>query len=141
MAPRTAAVAAILALPLALAACLPEAMTPPPSGAQDYATFCAACHGSAGRGDGPAAEGQSPAPADLTGLAARNGGTFPMLSVMGKIYGYAGVPGATPTAGAMPEFGSLLEGQTVLFDAGDGIASPTPLRLVQIAQHLQTLQD
>jgi high-affinity iron transporter len=41
--------------------------------AADYAVRCAACHGAAGRGDGPAAKGLEPPPADLTN-AARMGG-------------------------------------------------------------------
>jgi high-affinity iron transporter len=39
--------------------------------AADFATHCAVCHGATGRGDGPAAKGLSPPPADLT--AARMG--------------------------------------------------------------------
>ena len=42
------------------------------SAAADYATHCAVCHGAAGRGDGPAAKGLTPPPADLTD-AARQG--------------------------------------------------------------------
>ena len=34
--------------------------------AADYATHCAICHGATGRGDGPAARGLTPPPADLT---------------------------------------------------------------------------
>jgi high-affinity iron transporter len=34
--------------------------------AADYTTHCAVCHGAAGRGDGPAAKGLTPPPADLT---------------------------------------------------------------------------
>jgi high-affinity iron transporter len=37
--------------------------------AADYAARCAACHGAAGRGDGPAARGLNPPPADLTNAA------------------------------------------------------------------------
>jgi high-affinity iron transporter len=44
----------------------------------DYATHCAVCHGAAGRGDGPAAKGLTPPPADLTD-AVRQG----QLSVFG----------------------------------------------------------
>ncbi len=46
--------------------------------ASEYATHCARCHGAAGRGDGPAAKGLTPPPADLTD-AARMG----QLSVFG----------------------------------------------------------
>lgn len=44
----------------------------------DFATHCAVCHGASGRGDGPAAKGLTPPPADLTD-AARQG----QLSVFG----------------------------------------------------------
>jgi len=44
----------------------------------DYGTHCAVCHGATGRGDGPAAKGLTPPPADLTD-AARQG----QLSVFG----------------------------------------------------------
>jgi hypothetical protein len=37
--------------------------------AADYTTHCAVCHGTAGRGDGPAAKGLTPPPADLTDAA------------------------------------------------------------------------
>ncbi len=37
--------------------------------AADYTTHCTVCHGAAGRGDGPAAKGLTPPPADLTDAA------------------------------------------------------------------------
>jgi mono/diheme cytochrome c family protein len=122
-------------LPLVLTACVER---DEPTGAEDFATFCAACHGASGRGDGPAAAGLDRTPADLTGLSARNGGVFPGTRVMAKIWGYAGGPGA-PTP--MPEFGPLLQGELVPYDGGDGIATPTPVRLVQIAEYLRVLQE
>lgn len=42
-----------------------------------YTTHCASCHGTGGRGDGPVAQSLRVPPADLTQLAARNGGAFP----------------------------------------------------------------
>ncbi|PKP70610.1 MAG: cytochrome C [Alphaproteobacteria bacterium HGW-Alphaproteobacteria-4] len=94
---------AVAALPLA--ACLPA---PAPTGAADYATYCAACHGPTGKGDGARAYGLAKPPSDLTTIAARNGGAFPRTRVMTQIWGYAR---ATPTPG-MPAFGTLLEGET-----------------------------
>jgi high-affinity iron transporter len=44
----------------------------------DFATHCAVCHGAAGRGDGPAAKGLTPPPADLTDAARQS-----QLSVFG----------------------------------------------------------
>lgn len=54
-------------------ASLPEPAAGPEQvaqGRQLYQTHCAACHGEEGRGDGPAAAGLSPAPADLQRLTA-----------------------------------------------------------------------
>ena len=47
------------------------------AGERLYRTYCATCHGTGGRGDGPMADQLRTAPADLTGFAARNGGVFP----------------------------------------------------------------
>ena len=41
----------------------------------------------------------------------------------------------------MPEFGAALQaGELVLFDTGDGIVSPTPERLVDLALYLRSIQ-
>jgi mono/diheme cytochrome c family protein len=42
-----------------------------------FRTYCASCHGEAGKGNGPMAEHMRKAPADLTRYAQRNGGIFP----------------------------------------------------------------
>lgn len=107
------------------------------SGRALYTDYCAACHGPAGRGDGPAAPGLRPAPADLSTLAARNGGTFPLVAVMGKVYGYS--QGRGGGGGPMPEFGPLLEGDTVLVETAPGIATPTPEKLVALAEYVESL--
>ena len=52
-----------------------------------YQTHCAVCHGPAGRGDGPFAPLLRVRPADLSGLAARNGGEMPFWSVYETISG------------------------------------------------------
>lgn len=122
-------------LPLALAACVER---DEPTGKEDFASFCAACHGLSGRGDGEAAAGLDRKPADLTGLSARNEGSFPGTRVMAKIWGYTG---GHDGASQMPEFGPLLQGDLVPYDGGDGIATPTPVRLVAIAEYLKTLQN
>jgi mono/diheme cytochrome c family protein len=121
-----------------VAAAVLVACTPAPevSGRADFDTLCASCHGAGGRGDGPAAAGLATAPAELTAIAARNGGVFDYAAVMSHIDGYTrGAEGQ-----AMPEFGALLEGDTVLVDTGDGRATPTPARLFALAQYLATLQ-
>jgi mono/diheme cytochrome c family protein len=42
-----------------------------------YRSYCASCHGEAGRGDGPIAAHLKPQPADLTQIAKRNKWKFP----------------------------------------------------------------
>ena len=74
-------------------------------------------------------------PANLTVLAKNNGGTFPMTRVMAHIWGYAQENGRV-----MPKFAPLLDGNMVLFDSGDGIQTPTPVRLVQLGQYVKSLQ-
>lgn len=117
---------------LTLGACVQTAR---PS--SDFATYCAVCHGARGLGDGPAAVGLAKKPADLTRLSARNGGVFPTTRVMSQIWGYAGGKGH----GVMPEFSPLMSGKKVLFDGGDGIATPTPERLVALAEYLKGIQN
>ncbi|SEM98913.1 Cytochrome c, mono-and diheme variants [Gemmobacter aquatilis] len=127
----------LLACLIPLAACRLPAQDVP-SGAEDFASFCAACHGEGGKGDGSVAETLEKRPADLTRLSQKNHGKFPMTRVMSKIWGYAKAPDGT----VMPQFAPLLDhDQIVLFDSGDGIATPTPLRLVQLAEYLKTIQE
>ncbi len=127
-----------LAVALALGACVLAAPPEPePTGAQDFADYCASCHGLSGKGDGALAKTLEHRPADLTRLARSNGGTFPTTQVMAKIWGYTGGKGGSDI---MPNFGPLLDSDTIPYDGGDGIMTPTPLRLVQIAEHLKTLQ-
>jgi mono/diheme cytochrome c family protein len=113
-----------------------QAPDPQPTGAQDFADYCASCHGLSGKGDGEMASRVARAPADLTLLAKRNGGDFPTTRVMAKIWGYTGARDGA----VMPNFGPLLDSDTVPYDGGDGIETPTPARLVQIAEHLKTIQ-
>ncbi|MEZ5778317.1 MAG: c-type cytochrome [Paracoccaceae bacterium] len=120
----------------ALVACAPEQQI---SGRALYADYCASCHGDSGRGDGPAAAGLTRKPADLTGISARNGGTFPMVRVMSTIDGYTR---RGDRSSVMPELGAALqEGPLVMFDTGDGVATPTPGNLVALARYLETLQQ
>ena len=126
----------VLASALVLAACLAQPLPAVPTGAADFAEFCASCHGASGMGTGELATTLSERPANLTTLSLRHGGTFPTTAVMAKIWGYTGGRGGT----VMPNFGPLLDSNMIPYDGGDGIMTPTPIRLVQIAEHLKTLQ-
>jgi mono/diheme cytochrome c family protein len=129
-------IVAVIAAGALLAACAPEHQV---SGRALYTDYCVTCHGASGRGDGPAAAALGKAPADLTGLSARNDGTFPTAHVMSVIDGYTR---RSDRASVMPELGvALQEGPLVMVDTGDGIATPTPVNLVALANYLNTLQQ
>ena len=132
---RTKTIPAAMAL-LAVAACAPEHQV---SGRALYQDYCAACHGPAGLGDGPAAEGLGKRPADLTRIAARNGGVFPTIRVMSTIDGYTR---RGDRSSVMPELGvALQEGPLVLVETSDGVQTPTPVNLVALADYLESLQQ
>jgi len=72
--------------------------TPPPSpspmtGAELYAAYCASCHGTGGKGDGPAAPALRSKLPDLTTLAKRRGGKFPEGDVFQVIKWGGGIIG------------------------------------------------
>jgi mono/diheme cytochrome c family protein len=120
----------------ALAGCQAPEMDIEPgmTGQEDYLALCSSCHGVSGMGDGPTAVGQSPRPADLTRLANENGGEFPMLEVMARIDGYTRAPGV------MPEFGQLFMDELVPFETAPGVFTPTPPRLIALAEYVASLQ-
>ena len=127
---------ALLGAGLAVAGC----MTTPPGvsrGSQLFQDNCTSCHGSDGKGGGPAAADMTPKPADLTGISARNGGVFPTAEVMSAIDGYT----RKGSRSEMPEFGSYLkDAEMVLVDVGDGTQTPTPEPLYAVTMYLESIQ-
>jgi len=127
----------LLALAGGLTALSAQAQSPDVGGVL-FDQYCAGCHGASAVGDGPVAQYLTVPPADLTQLAARNGGTFPMLKVIHVIDGRTGVRGH---ASQMPLFGDV-------FMAEGGPADPRTLqnvldtrgRMLSLAMYLETLQ-
>lgn len=120
---------------LALAACAPDGRV---AGRALYDQYCLSCHGADGTGNGPAAEGLAKRPADLTRIAGRNGGTFPMVRVMSTIDGYTR---RNDHSSIMPELGTALqEGPVVLVETSNGVKTPTPANLVALAEYLGGIQ-
>jgi mono/diheme cytochrome c family protein len=78
----------------------------PNSGPYLYRTYCASCHGSEGRGDGPAAKTLRAAPPDLTTIAERRNGAYPSYDVAQIIDGRKPLPGHTRLD--MPVWGAVL---------------------------------
>jgi mono/diheme cytochrome c family protein len=58
-----------------------------------FKTYCATCHGTSARGDGPLADSMRRRPANLTEIAKRNKGTYPKELVYKIIDGREKVPG------------------------------------------------
>lgn len=99
---------------------------------------CVSCHGLNGHGDGPNAKGLGTVPADLTKIAARRDGVWPMLEVMSIIDGYSR---NTLPREDMPVFESFLDNDMVEFDTGNGVDILVPSKLIEIVSYLETLQD
>ena len=57
------------------------------TGAENYARFCAACHGDEGKGDGPVASALINGAPDLTRISVRHHGQFPHDVIRNKIDG------------------------------------------------------
>lgn len=58
-----------------------------------FRTYCAACHGTSARGDGPLADSMRKRPANLTEIAKRNKGVFPSEEMLRVIDGRQPVKG------------------------------------------------
>jgi mono/diheme cytochrome c family protein len=69
----------------------PAQQTSAASGKEMFNSYCASCHGADAKGGGPAAPALSTKPADLTALARKNGGKFPIDRVMSILRGQATV--------------------------------------------------
>jgi len=62
-------------------------------GADLYKAYCASCHGAGVKGDGVMTASLKVKPSDLTRIAARNGGTFPLMRMERIISGEELPPG------------------------------------------------
>lgn len=125
------------ALAATLAATLPAAAQDASAGARSYAAFCAACHGETGRGDGPVATLLTLPPPDLTVLAARNGGTFPVAEVVYRIDGR--VP-LSAHGSPMPPFGGMFAGEDAALKTAAGQPVLTSRGIADLVAYLEALQ-
>lgn len=111
---------------------VPIAPTATVAGKDLYLSYCAACHGRTGKGDGPAAPALKIPPTDLTALARNNAGKFPAARMEAVIRGQASIPShgsrEMPTWG--PLFASLSQGQE----------GPVAVRVGNLVKHLESLQ-
>ena len=105
------------------------------SGAEMYRSYCAPCHGIAGKGDGPAASAMKQPPPDLTLLAKNNNGKFPGERVSHSLR--FGTEAAAHGTKDMPIWGPLL---------GSLHGGPNPsdaliqLRVANLTKYVESLQ-
>lgn len=71
-----------------------------------YKAYCASCHGAGAKGDGVMTASLKVKPSDLTRIAARNGGTFPLMRIESIISGEV-LPPAGHGSSQMPVWGPI----------------------------------
>jgi mono/diheme cytochrome c family protein len=120
-----------------LAGCKPDWMPEPVEGQKLFADNCAVCHGTDARGGGELARDLPTAPPDLTLISARAGGSFPTAKVLSQIDGYTRMQGRDQV---MPEYGALLEGDTVPVQLAEDEFSPVPRPLAALVAYLESIQ-
>ena len=101
------------------------------SGTTTFREYCTVCHGTGGKGDGPAATALSKPPADLTQIAKRNGGKFSGLAVRMTITGDTTV--AAHGTRDMPVWGPLFRSVE-----NDQTAA---VRLKNVVAYIQNMQE
>jgi mono/diheme cytochrome c family protein len=97
-----------------------------------YKTYCASCHGDDAKGGGPMAAWLKVPPPDLTRIAARNGGTFPLMRVDRIIAGEEALPSGHGSR-AMPLWGPVFSQVTRDQDLGR-------VRIDNLARYLRDIQ-
>src|ERR1022692_2497458 len=111
---------------------VPITATSPISGKEMYTAYCAVCHGTDGKGGGPAASALKVPPTDLTLLGKNNGGKYPALKVTSAIHGEAALP--AHGSKEMPVWGALF------FNMSGGHESEVQQRVTNLTHYIETLQ-
>ncbi len=107
-------------------------------GAQLYERHCATCHGLDGDGQGPMAGVLVIQPSDLTALAAREDGAFPVLRVIRRIDGRDPL---VAHGSPMPVYGDFFEGDDTALKTASGQPVMTSRAIADLVAFLKTLQS
>ncbi|WP_375552642.1 c-type cytochrome [Rhodophyticola porphyridii] len=110
------------------------------AGREHFVTYCAACHGMEGRGDGRMAELLTVLPPDLTQLSVGNDGVFPTYRVARQIDGRDPL---LAHGGEMPLFGSFFQeaGADVAIADATGQPIMTTQPIAELVTYLQEIQE
>lgn len=111
---------------------VPITNAPSNSGKDMFHSYCAVCHGTDGKGNGPAAQAMKVPPADLTALAQKNGGKYPAAHVGSVIRGQATLP--SHGTEDMPVWGRLFS------SISQGHESQIQQRVANLVEYVGTLQ-
>ena len=111
---------------------VPAPQTSPASGKEMYVSYCASCHGTGGKGNGPAAPALKVPPPDLTTLSRRNQAKFPSAHVFQAIKGDTAM--AAHGSKDMPVWGPVFS------SVSKGDQAVVQLRISNLTKYLESLQ-
>ena len=104
-----------------------------------YERHCATCHGLSGTGDGPMAPALLVQPTDLTRLASKQDGEFPLVRVIMRIDGRDPL---VAHGSPMPVYGDFFEGvQSVALKTGTGQPVMMSAPVADLVTYLKSLQE
>jgi len=112
---------------------IPVNRTAANDGRQMYTNYCAPCHGTDGKGSGPAASALKTPPTDLTVLRKHNNGRFPDTHVVAILQ--FGTEEPAHGSAAMPVWGPIL-GNMSRTNSQD-----KQLRISNLTRYLETIQE
>lgn len=112
---------------------VPAPLTSAASGSEMYKAYCAACHGTDGKGNGPAASALKVPPTDLSTLSKSNNGKFPAAKVAATIRGEADIP--AHGSREMPVWGKLF------WSMSHGHEGEVQQRVRNLSSYIESLQS
>lgn len=107
-------------------------------GRENFLHYCATCHGLEARGNGPMAPVLTLQPVDLTQLAGRSGGEFPIFDVVARIDGRNPL---VAHGSPMPVYGDFFEGKGVTIRDETGSLVMTSQPIVDLVAYLESIQE
>lgn len=112
---------------------VPVSSTRADSGVEMFKTYCAACHGTDGKGGGPAASALKIPPSDLTVLSHKNGGKFPGSRVSMVVEGSGDI--SAHGSSDMPTWGPIFHS---LAPTNEALVK---LRVANVVKYIESIQQ